>query len=240
MRIYFEVTGIVCLLYYFIISFYTRKWNSTFALFWPAFGGIHILLGILPVKGKWNVLLLAAVFIFWSVFLIVEIQICTAVMGRADHKLPYIIVLGAQVRGTKITNSLMRRLDAALCYLEENPDTRVIVSGGRGKGEDISEAAAMREYLHRNGIDEKRIILEDTSTSTWENLRNSSKTIENLKRPVGIVTNNFHMYRALQIGRKIGFMNIQGIAAASNPILQVNYLMREFFAVIWMKVRLIV
>lgn len=80
MRIYFEVTGIVCLLYYFIISFYTRKWNSTFALFWPAFGGIHILLRILSIKGKWNVLLLAAVFIFWVVFFVVEMQICAGML----------------------------------------------------------------------------------------------------------------------------------------------------------------
>lgn len=236
MRIYFEVTGIVCLLYYFIISFYTRKWNSTFALFWPAFGGIHILLGILPIKGKWNALLLAAVFIFWIVFFVVEMQICAAMLKQADNNLQYIIALGAQVRKTKITNSLKRRLDAALLYLNKNPDTRVIVSGGQGKGEAISEAAAMWEYLCKHGIDSRRIILEDTSTSTWENLRNSSKIIGDLEHPVGIVTNSFHMYRALQIGRKVGFKKIQGITATSNPVLQVNYLFREFFAVIWMKI----
>lgn len=236
MGIYFEVTGIVCLLYYLIISFYTRKWNSTFALFWPVFGGIHILLGILPAEGTGSVLLLTAVFIFWLVFFAVEIQICSAMLKRADNKLQYIIVLGAQVRKTKITNSLMRRLDAALLYLSENPDTRVIVSGGQGKGEDISEAAAMWEYLCQHGIDGGRIILEDTSTSTWENLRNSSKIIGDLTQPVGIVTNSFHMYRALQMGRKAGFTDSQGISATSNPILQANYLFREFFAVIWMKI----
>ncbi|WP_242862894.1 YdcF family protein [Clostridium sp. C105KSO13] len=154
---------------------------------------------------------------------------------RAEAGLSYIIVLGAQVRGTKITNSLMRRLDAALCYLEENSETSVIVSGGQGKGEDISEAFAMAEYLYQHGIDEKRIILEDTSKSTMENLKNSSKIIDDLSRPVGVVTNNFHMYRALQIGKKAGFKNVRGIAATSNPVLQLNYLVREFFAVIWMK-----
>lgn len=236
MRIYFEATGIVCLLYYFIISFYTRKWNSTFALFWPVFGGIHILLGILPVKGKWNIFLLTAVLVFWIIFFVIEIQICAAMLKRVDNKLQYIIVLGAQVRKTKITNSLKRRLDAARLYLNENPDTRVIVSGGQGKGEDISEAAAMWEYLCQHEIDGERIILEDTSTSTRENLRNSRKIIGDLTQPVGIVTNSFHMYRALQIGRTVGFTDIRGITAPSNPVLQVNYLFREFFAVIWMKI----
>ncbi|MGC4017920.1 MAG: YdcF family protein [Muricomes sp.] len=166
----------------------------------------------------------------------VEIQICAAMLRRAKNGLPYIIVLGAQVRKTVITNSLKRRLDAALFYLKKNPHTQVIVSGGQGKGEDISEAAAMSEYLYLHGIDKRQIILEDTSTSTRENLKNSSKIIGNLAEPVGIITNGFHMYRALQIGRKLGFMNIQGIAATSNPILQINYLMREFFAVIWLKI----
>ncbi|WP_333812993.1 YdcF family protein, partial [Muricomes intestini] len=79
------------------------------------------------------------------------------------------------------------------------------------------------------------IVLEDTSRSTWENLQNSGKIIDKLSLPVGVVTNDFHMYRALQIGRKAGFTNIRGIVATSNPVLQLNYLVREFFAVIWMK-----
>lgn len=235
MRIYFEVVGIICLLYYSAICLYTRKLNSTFALFWPVCSGIHILLGLLAFKGKWSILLWIIIFLLWVIFLSVEIQICTAMTKRAEAGLSYIIVLGAQVRGTKITNSLKRRLDAALCYLEENSETSVIVSGGQGKGEDISEAFAMAEYLYQHGIDEKRIILEDTSKSTMENLKNSSKIIDDLSRPVGVVTNNFHMYRALQIGKKAGFKNVRGIAATSNPVLQLNYLVREFFAVIWMK-----
>jgi uncharacterized SAM-binding protein YcdF (DUF218 family) len=235
MRIYFEVVGIICLLYYSVICLYTRKFNSTFALFWPAFGGIHILLSLLSFKGKRNILLWMVILLLWAVFLAVEIQICTAMAKRAEAGLPYIIVLGAQVRGTRITNSLMRRLDAALCYLKENSETNVIVSGGQGKGEDISEASAMAEYLHQHGIADERIVLEDTSRSTWENLQNSGKIIDNLSLPVGVVTNDFHMYRALQIGRKAGFTNIRGIVATSNPVLQLNYLVREFFAVIWMK-----
>jgi uncharacterized SAM-binding protein YcdF (DUF218 family) len=237
MKIYFEIIGISSLLYYFIISFYTKKWNSTFALFWLAAGIIHSIAAMLSFSQNGKSLLLVSGVFFWLVFLSVEVVICCAMLKNTKKALPYIIVLGAQVRGTKITNSLKRRLDAALLYLKKNPDTCVIVSGGQGPKEALSEAAAMAGYLQIHGIDRARIVLEDTSTSTWENLRNSSKIIGDLEQPVGVVTNNFHIYRALQIGKQIGFSNINGISATSNPVLQVNYMVREFFAVIWMRIR---
>ena len=65
--------------------------------------------------------------------------------------------------------TLARRLDAALAYLEENPKAYVVVSGGQGAGEDISEAEAMRRYLAARGIEESRILMEDKSMSTLEN-----------------------------------------------------------------------
>ncbi len=235
MKIYFEVIGIICLIYYFIICYYTKKWNSTFSLFWLGIGIMHIIVAIMPFSQ--NKKLLALLIVFGIFFLIIEGAICCAMLKNTQKSLTYIIILGAQVRGTKITDSLKRRLDAALVYLNRNPDTCVIVSGGQGKGEALSEAAAMAGYLYKHGIDKARIVLEDTSTSTWENLRNSSKIIGDLKQPVGIVTNNFHMYRALQIAKQIGYSDASGIAATSNPVLQVNYLVREFFAVIWMRIR---
>ena len=82
----------------------------------------------------------------------------------------WIIVLGAQVRGRKITDSLKRRLDSALEYLKEHPDVHVIVSGGQGNDEEVTEAYAMAQYLERAGIDCRRIIQEDASVNTLENL----------------------------------------------------------------------
>ena len=151
--------------------------------------------------------------------------------------MPCIIILGAQVRGTQITNSLKRRLDAALVYLEQYPETKAVVSGGQGKGEDITEAEAMAVYLEQQGIDRNRISQEDSSTSTWENMKNIGRMIGDLEQPAAVVTNNFHLYRALLIGKKAGFTNLKGIAAGSNPVLLLNYLVREFFAVLWIKIR---
>lgn len=233
MEWYFGIAVIFCFAYYLVILIYTGKWNSTFALFWPVMGSGHMIMGLLPYKRAVLVLLLLG----WSLFLFVEFKILIAMRRRKAQEVCWVIVLGAQVRGTRITNSLKRRLDATLLFLEKYPDTRVIVSGGQGKGEDVTEAEAMSDYLNSKGIDERQIHKEDTSTSTWENLKNSSNLIGDLSQPVAVVTNNFHLYRAIRIGKKTGFSNLHGIAASSNPVLQLNYLVREFFAVLafWLK-----
>lgn len=235
MKIYYWVMGSFCLLYYLIICIYSRKWNSTFTLFWPAAGGIHLLLGSLALDGWAGKAVVLLIAVLWAAFLMVEFGICKAMTMQAPECVPFLIVLGAQVRGTKITNSLMRRLDASISYLKENPGSLVIVSGGQGKGELVSEAEAMAGYLRQHGIGEHRIIQEGQSTSTWENLKFSSSFIDDMSTPVAIVTNNFHMYRAILIGKKVGFQNVYGIAASANWVFQLNYLVREFFAVIWIK-----
>lgn len=170
----------------------------------------------------------------------VEIRIFSAMFSLHERKVDCIIVLGAQVKGKKITDSLKRRLDRAVIYLKKYPDTRVIVSGGQGPGEEISEADAMAEYLSASGISGKRIDREDQSTSTRENLRYSKKFADPEKEKVGIVTNGFHMYRALLIAGQEGYRNTYKIPASSNPVFQINYLMREFFAVVhvWLKMML--
>lgn len=88
-----------------------------------------------------------------------------------------------------------------------------------GKGEDVSEAYAMVQYLREHEVKDEQIMLEDQSRTTRENLRFSKAYLEELKTPVGIVTNNFHLFRALLIGRSEGYENLTGIAAGCNRIL---------------------
>ena len=77
--------------------------------------------------------------------------------------LDYIIVLGAHVDGTRMTLALLERARRALLYLEENPGTKAVLSGGKGDGENISEAEAMYRYLTGHGIDGDRLIREEES-----------------------------------------------------------------------------
>lgn len=149
----------------------------------------------------------------------------------------YLIVLGAQVRGKRITDSLMRRLEKALDYLKQHPGTKVIVSGGQGKGEDITEAQAMADYLIAKGIKSERILQEDASRTTWENLKFSKRYLSDMSVTVGIVSNNFHVYRACCYAKRMEISNAYPVAAGCHPVLFVNYLVRECLAVwkMWLK-----
>ncbi|WP_337493511.1 YdcF family protein [[Ruminococcus] torques] len=161
-----------------------------------------------------------------------EIKICLGMFSKPERGAQWIIILGAQVRGRKITDSLKRRLDAAIHYLEENERTMVVVSGGRGPGEDISEADAMEQYLIEQGVAENRIRKEDQSVSTRENLSFSRRFIDPKHETVGIVTNNFHSYRAKLLAEQEGYAHVFSVSASSNYVFQINYLVREFFAVL--------
>jgi uncharacterized SAM-binding protein YcdF (DUF218 family) len=159
--------------------------------------------------------------------------------SKPEKNLDYIIVLGAQVRGDKPSKSLYRRIEVAAQYLKDNPETVAIVSGGMGNGENISEAQCMYEYLIDMGIDGDRIILEDKSTSTEENIDFSMKIIKELSHKdakVGIITNNFHIFRAKCICQKQG-LQVVGIPAKSDEILLLNYMVREAFGLVEHKLR---
>lgn len=106
--------------------------------------------------------------------------------GRPQNGADYLIVLGSQVRGRRPSDNLQKRLDAALRYLRENPNTKAVLSGGQGDDEEISEAQAMADFLTAEGIDAGRLILEDRSRNTEENLRFSRAQIEaDLKKTAG-------------------------------------------------------
>ena len=75
--------------------------------------------------------------------------------------------------------------------MKENPETRVVVSGGQGKGEDVTEAFAMAQYLVSHGIAEEQISLEEKSRNTYENLKYSALLVDSMDDRIGIVSNNF-------------------------------------------------
>lgn len=127
---------------------------------------------------------------------------------------------------------LARRCDAALETLSEYPNAVCVVSGGKGNGENISEAEAMRRYLIERGISESRIIAEDKSTSTRENIRLSAELLK--ERGIDsavIVTNEFHQYRAGIYARSSGLT--VGHHSAGTPLYNLaNYWVREWAALL--------
>lgn len=150
--------------------------------------------------------------------------------GSPDPQADYLIILGCQVNGTSPSRMLRQRLDAAVTYLNTYPDAACIVSGGMGPGEEITEAACMYSYLTAAGIDPDRILLEDKSTSTMENLRYSMEFLEP-GATVAIVSNEFHLYRAGQMAENLGLEAKLIPADTELPILLASYSLREIFAV---------
>ncbi len=210
--------------------------GSMFYVFWILFSLLILLITAafhFGVISKLPTFLksIAAVFIAIVVvsFAVIEGFIIKDFNAAPKAGLDYIIVLGAQVKKDGPSYVLQYRLDKAKDYLTENPTTKCIVSGGQGLNEPFSEAEGMAKYLIEQGISEDRIIKEDKSQSTKENIINSSKYIES-DASVGIITNNFHMFRALQISRKYGVGNISGISAKSNTLFLLNNMVREYLA----------
>ncbi len=165
-------------------------------------------------------------------FCCMGLMLRSAASKRAEYNKDVLIVLGCAVRSERVSLTLKLRLDAALEYLEQSPNTTVIVSGGKGSGENISEAEAMKRYLVSNGIDESRIIKEDKSESTWENFK-LSKAILDERFPgasVAYVTTNFHIYRAGRVARMNG-IDAEGYGAPDIWYTAVNNYMRESIAV---------
>ena len=149
---------------------------------------------------------------------------------RSD--LDYIIVLGAHVNGTKLTLALLERVRRALLYLEENPGTKAVLSGGRGDGEQISEAEAMYRYLTDHGISPERLIKEERSTNTKENLDFSLRLIGSTDYSIGIVTNNFHVFRGVAIGKKCGCRQIYPVPSRYRSWRLLIYIPREILAIL--------
>ncbi|MEI5889379.1 YdcF family protein [Bacillus cereus] len=149
---------------------------------------------------------------------------------NATDDAEYIIVLGSKVNGTKPSYSLQYRIDKAAEYLKSHEKTIAIVSGGQGKGEDISEALAMKQGLMKQNIAEERIIMEDKSTSTDENITFSKPLIPaNMKKGM-IVTNDFHMFRAKKIAAKQG-LQLEGLPAKTPKPIIISSNVREYLAI---------
>lgn len=120
-----------------------------------------------------------------------------------------IVVLGAAVHGRELSNTLASRLDAAADYHARNPTALIVVSGGQGPQEDVTEASAMREYLIARGLPPSAIVEENRSTSTEENFAFSKQILDARLAPgyrVAYVTNEFHVYRAGRIARSAGMI----------------------------------
>ena len=154
--------------------------------------------------------------------------------GRVDYNEDVVIVLGAGLHNGQVGNHLAARLDTALDYLRRNPEAIVIVCGGLGANQPVTEAEAMAHYLIARGVSPENILLEDQSTTTFENLV-FAKEILTERFPSGfraaLITNDFHIFRAEILAKQNGIdANPMGAPTPWHS-WTVNYL-REMLAIV--------
>lgn len=237
MAVVLSFVGILCLVYYIVLRFL----GMDFAVIWLLAGLLFSFLGyslgwtplwdsVLPkgVKIGACIVLLAGLVLF----AVLEFLIISGMRGRPQKDLDYIIVLGAQVRGDHPSRALRSRITQAARYLEENPSTIAILSGGQGPGEDMTEAFCMQQVLMEMGIDEERMILEEDSTSTWENLDFCAELAPVKEKKTGLVTQDFHVYRSLKLAGHQGYGEVYGIPSPLEWRYQPHFMVREAFALV--------
>ena len=208
--------------------------GTWFFAFWYVLGAVALLAAWAVLSGRWDALPALARHIVEGVlavlvvsFAVTQVLIMQDFGDEGEPGLDYIVVLGAQVyeRGPSVV--LQYRLDEAIAYLRENGSTKCIVTGGQGFNEHTAEANVMADYLIEHGIDPARVIREDQAENTEQNIANSMAFFDPEHDRVGIVTNDFHVFRSLALARKQGIAHVCGIAAGSSAPYLPNNMVRE-------------
>jgi uncharacterized SAM-binding protein YcdF (DUF218 family) len=149
---------------------------------------------------------------------------------KVSKNADYLIILGARVKGTVPSLSLSERIHTATTYLKENENTIAVASGGQGPGEDISEAECIKRELVKRGIKASRIILEDRSTDTYENIKYSKALLPHDSKNGLVVTNNYHLFRSCMIG-KDNDLKLTGLPAKTPWLAIPKSYIREYLAI---------
>lgn len=157
-------------------------------------------------------------------------------LKKYDDDCEYLMILGTVVVGAdEPSRQLTERMERALTYFNLHKHAKAVCCGGCFRKEQkVSEAEIIKCFLVNNGIDENRILLEDKSTTTYENFKfalsviesDSGKTVENTK--IAFLTNDYHVFRSGVIAKQMGIKNVRKVSTASESEILKRYL-REYF-----------
>ena len=232
--------------------FLALRVNFSLGVVLPGILGLPLLLSgfffrfLLPENshGIWRLIkyLLIGGYSLALVFILIACLLITGQLSRdPDPQSDALVVLGAGLYGDRVSATLALRLDAAYDFWQQHPSLPIVVTGGQGPDEWIPEAEAMADYLVRRGVPEEKILLENLSTSTYENLANARDLIISAslnqgsasgsqKASVIVVTSGYHLYRAIRIAGSLD-LNASGIGAPVLWYLLPSDLLRETLAI---------
>ena len=183
-------------------------------------------------KGIYKIYKVVMILFITSFILLESAIIINMYMAKdinSTNSMDTMIVLGAKVNKYGVSKTLKQRLDKAIEYYNENKHINIIVSGGQGKDEVMTEARAMENYLVKNGVNKDNIILENKATTTLENIMISKEIMEdlNLENKALIVTSDYHLFRGRFIASILGVEN-EGLCSISSLSSRVYYMIREY------------
>lgn len=231
--------AIAVLLAIYGITIMSIQSGSKFFVVWYIIAAIFVLAALVHNSGSFSgvhkgirITVMALIFAAVAWILVTQILVVSAFFQKPPKGLDYILVLGSQVTDSGPAPITKFRLDSAYDYLIENEDTRVIVSGGMAGSESRSEGSVMKDYLLQRGIAPDRILSEEESRNTTENIKLSSRYFDKENDEIGIVTNNFHLFRAEAIAKKQGLKKVSGLAAPCPVYYLPNNMFRESFGIV--------
>lgn len=186
-------------------------------------------------KGKrihlWKVLLallLAGALAFGAL----ETAVLSGGQTRINGEPEVMVIFGCQVKPWGPSLLLQDRLDTALEYLEDHPDMTVVVSGGQGADEPVSEAQCMYDYLTEHGIDGEKVVLEDRSGNTWQNIGNTLELMKSGEIDGSgqflLVSSDFHLTRIKMLWGRV-WPGTYTVSTLSAPVSHFPSRVKMFF-----------
>lgn len=185
-------------------------------------------------KSKWIVNIVVCLISIIAALVLIESGCMIRAACRKPNESATVIVLGCRVYGERASLSMVERLEAAYEYLYAHEGSICILSGGQGEGENISEAECMYRWLVKKGVEPERLIKEEDSVSTRENLAFSKKLIEEngLNPEIAIATSEYHQYRAGRIAKTLD-MKYGAICGHTAFWLFPTYYVRELYGILY-------
>lgn len=186
----------------------------------------------LNAEGEMMIFLLGLIILCFVMFFAILYLVLKYEKSNCEKFCEYVLVLGARILDEDTPCKVLEnRLISAIIYLQKFENSKVIVSGGTGIDEPISEGYVMKKYLINHGIDKHRIFVEDLSTNTFENLKNTKQILKDVDE-ILIITSKYHLFRSKILARRVGFRKIYLIGSEVNAGSRQKNIIREIFAII--------